>query len=106
MHEQERDEHCEGQRQRHNQNAPEMQKKDDVRQGDQYYLFDQRALERPGRLLYQLRSIVEWDNFNSRRQTGLEIGNLSLYPVNHLLCVDPIARDHDTTDGFLSVLDE
>ena len=68
VHPEEGAEHGQRQRNRDDQNRPEVHQEDDVRQRDQEDFFDQRAPQRVRGLLDQLRAVVERDDPDVRRE--------------------------------------
>ena len=71
VHEQERHQHRQRQRDRDDQDRAEMREEDDVGERDEDQLLDQRAFERAGGPIDQLRAVVKRNERNARRQARL-----------------------------------
>ena len=106
VHPEKGDEHGQRQRDRHDQDRPDVHQKDDVRQRHEHDFFDQRPPQRAGCLLDQQRAVIERDNLDALGQAGLNLGDPRLDRVDHRLGVDARARDDHAADGFAAALDE
>src|SRR5260370_34401804 len=103
MHQQERAEYGERQRQRHDQDAPEVHQENDMRQRDEDDLFDQRVTQGTDRGLNQLRSVVERNDMHTRWQARFNLPNLLLYAVDYVFRVLARPRHDHAADGFGAV---
>ena len=83
-----------------------MQEEDDVDDGDDDRLFDQRPLECRDGPLDERRSVVERHNPDPRRQAGLQRGDLSLHAVDHIDGADAVAGHDHAADGLVRSLDQ
>jgi hypothetical protein len=62
-----------------------VNKENDVRECDEDDLFEQCMAEGIDRGLDQLRTVVERNNMNARRQSGFDLLDFLFYPVDHFV---------------------
>src|SRR5262249_11110590 len=97
---------CQGQRDSDNQHRAQMHQKDDVHQGDNDGLLNQGLLECVDSPSNEPGAVVEWYHPHARREPGGKGLKLGLDAIDDVDGAHPIARYHDTTDGFIGPFDE
>ena len=105
-HEEERRQHGQRDRDRHDEHRPEVKEEQHVHQRDDQRLLEQRALERRHGPLDQPRPVVEGHDPDAGRKSGLQGGDLRLDPRDDVARADAEPRDHDAADGLLGALHE
>ena len=105
-HEEEGGEDGERQRDGHDQHRAKIQQKDDVDDGDDDRLFDQRPLERRDGPLDERGSVVERHNPDPRRQAGLQRDDFLLHAVDHIDRADAVPGHDHAADRLVRSLDQ
>ena len=95
-------------RQRHRDDerrAEVHQHQDDADRGGEHR-FDEGRRDGAHGPLDQRRALVSGDDLHSRRQSGVELGDLGLQAPRHFERILAVAHQHDPTHDFVSVLFE
>ena len=73
-----------------------MEEEDDDYKADDHCFFQQVALQRINRGVYQAGSVIAGDDFHTGRQRAFDLFQLLLYAVNDVQRVHAVAHDHDS----------
>ena len=103
IHQDEGDENRERQRDRDDQDAAEVKQEQNVGEGHEDHLLDQRVLEGGHGPFDQIAAIVKRAHLNSRRQTRRHLFQPFLHLLNHRHRILAGPHDHHPTDHFPTV---
>ena len=103
LHQQERHKNRDRQREGDDEDAAEVPQENDVGQGDEDDLLDQRVLERADGIVDQLAAVVERLDGDALGQARRDEFELLLHPLDHRLGIFAGTHHDGATDRFLAV---
>src|SRR5690606_17835793 len=103
IHQDERDEDGDRQRESDDENAAEMPKEDDVSQRDENDFLNESMAQRIDGAFDKAAAVVEGLDGNAGGETGGELGDFLLHSVDHLHGVFAGAHHNDAADHFAAI---